>query len=855
MPRDIDKKYANTSSWRFEENKGQYHKEVKYVLYKGRYVFLFFIYKIFIGIRENNNSDKEVINFFEIVFDNMNEFVEIQGEDEGLWNKIYLGEDYHKARVYEKLRYRSIFKGIDLVFYIKGNEVEFDFVCYPSSDIKEISFLLGGVNSVVINDENDISIDFNEEVIKILKPKVSQQQKDKLVLIEAHYTISGNRVKFEIGCYDKEIILVIDPTIIGSTYLGFTEVEILRSCTLDGTGNYYGVGKTCSITSLKQIEKPGKYYLDYMLYVLKMNSDGAIDYYIYINGYFYLEKLSMCMGNEKLYIATTTLLETALKINARERIIIGGKKIGLCVLKIDLINYEISYINYIGIPKTTKFGETYSNSSVLCENEEILITGCSKEGERWKDVILSNQYRESGANLDNSSIFLYKINEAGDLAYFEVLGLGEISEGIKVKKHFKKGIYVSGFCNAERYEGLNAKFIGSTNGNNIFCANYNEMHNTWQSISIIGGNDIDIFGDMDIDIDGDIYIVGRTNSYDFPVYPKTTDVEVCDKGIFLLKLNTETNELSYSLKVKDEFYYSSCIYMAVDKEKNAFVTGYSDELKDLPLINESRDNVRGGGGGFLISIISSGEKVKMYSYLSGEKYLYPFSINISEEGEIFISGLTNSKDLPLINSWHEEIGSPIDTFIFKIKNNDKPKDKEGLGNHSSGDEKSLINAIKNKFKIKYKRNKLIDIVLKNIVEIEDLKLRIKSVEEQLLLISKGGLNNEKNTPKYNYQIVTGEINLLSTNSQVVLKLYNNEIFDRNFELKVKSYDSKYYFNTKSYEIVLNSRESIRVILDNLYRTIDIKLIVKDYDIMVDIWEENNITKERRPISIVKKKVE
>lgn len=86
----------------FEENVGQYNDELKYVLQKGKYIILFYVDEIYIGIRqigENNRLNstegniqnlvkfkdfnekirKQEVYFFKIKFENILENLEVIG--------------------------------------------------------------------------------------------------------------------------------------------------------------------------------------------------------------------------------------------------------------------------------------------------------------------------------------------------------------------------------------------------------------------------------------------------------------------------------------------------------------------------------------------------------------------------------------------------------------------------------------------------------------------------------------------------------------------------------------------------------------------------------------------------------
>ena len=79
------------------------------------------------------------------------------------------------------------------------------------------------------------------------KPVVFQEVNRQRHLIEAHYVLLGNReVGFEVGEYDRTQPLIIDPTLVYSTYLGGTGDDLGSSIAIDGSNNVYIAGTTAS---------------------------------------------------------------------------------------------------------------------------------------------------------------------------------------------------------------------------------------------------------------------------------------------------------------------------------------------------------------------------------------------------------------------------------------------------------------------------------------------------------------------------------------------------------------------------------------------------------------------------------
>ena len=81
---------------------------------------------------------------------------EVTGLDElpGRVN-YFIGNDPRQWRTdiptYAKVRYREVYPGIDLIYYGKGKQLEYDFIVAPGADTKAIRLAFDGADSVSLD--------------------------------------------------------------------------------------------------------------------------------------------------------------------------------------------------------------------------------------------------------------------------------------------------------------------------------------------------------------------------------------------------------------------------------------------------------------------------------------------------------------------------------------------------------------------------------------------------------------------------------------------------------------------------------------------------------------------------------
>jgi len=59
---------------------------------------------------------------------------------------------------YARVRYKSIYRGVDLVFYGSGGNLEYDVVLNPGSDIQDLSFSVSGADRIEVDSSGDLVV-------------------------------------------------------------------------------------------------------------------------------------------------------------------------------------------------------------------------------------------------------------------------------------------------------------------------------------------------------------------------------------------------------------------------------------------------------------------------------------------------------------------------------------------------------------------------------------------------------------------------------------------------------------------------------------------------------------------------
>lgn len=232
--------YLKNSKTFFIENKGQIkdtkgnvRHDIKYYI-KGKGMDIYFrdegiSYVMYKSTHQSNGDINSQTQRVDLEFgDGLNKF-KIVPYDENLAKLSVLKGDLNlkDIKTYSKLVYEDVAEGIDLVYYPTPKSIKYDFVVKPNADLSKLNIKYNGINSLekVDNGSFKIGTDLGDIVEEV--PSTYQIIDNKKREYTADILIKDNNLQFDVGNYDKNYELVIDPELYWSTYIGGVSTELV----------------------------------------------------------------------------------------------------------------------------------------------------------------------------------------------------------------------------------------------------------------------------------------------------------------------------------------------------------------------------------------------------------------------------------------------------------------------------------------------------------------------------------------------------------------------------------------------------------------------------------------------------
>jgi uncharacterized repeat protein (TIGR01451 family) len=221
-----------------------------------------------------------------------NPMAEVSGSDKlrGTSN-YFLGNDPKQWRrgipQFAAVQYKSVYPGIDLVFYGSQGHLEYDFKVAPGASPSQAEMQFDGATKLELRG-GDLILRGTGANVRLQAPHIYQSVAGQRQDVEGRFVLrAANRVGFEVGAYDRARELVIDPTVNYSTYFGGTGNETSPSIAVNGDGNIYLAGSTTStnlLTTFPSPETPSQATLNgaQNIFILKLDQTLGINGVMYL---------------------------------------------------------------------------------------------------------------------------------------------------------------------------------------------------------------------------------------------------------------------------------------------------------------------------------------------------------------------------------------------------------------------------------------------------------------------------------------------------------------------------------------------------------------------------------------------
>ena len=520
---------------------------------------------------------------------------EITGEEKSITQvNVFKGNDPLKWRnnisTFGLVNLGEVFKGINIKLKAYGNNIEKLFFVNALANPKDIRIKMSGLKKLKINNSGELEGETCLGVITFTKPLAYQEKNGNKTMVEVEYAVNGDEYGFKVGDYNRENMLIIDP-LLASTFLGGSGADYANSIILDGGGNVYVAGYTGS----------EDFPTSYGAYDESFN--GNLDVFI------------TKMDNDLTTIYSSTF--------------IGGSDVDR--------NPELA----------------------LDENGNVYVAGKTFSSDF---PTTAGAYDESFNGLDED-IFISKFSDdltnliastyLGGTGDFAGVNIGDTPNSIIIGGN--GNVCVAGYTDSEDFPITPNAYDDSYNGGylDVFIAKLNSDLTSLLASTFLGGDNDDNCV-MAIDTSGNIYVAGGTHSLNFPSTPGAyNENHSGNRDAFVSKFDSNLTTLLSSTFLggnsTDEVFS-----IIIDESENVYIAGHTASTS-FPTITGAYSTIHHGSyDGFVSRLNSDLTTLIASTFLGGNRRELINSLISNGNGNIYVSGSTQSSDFPVTPGAYEE---------------------------------------------------------------------------------------------------------------------------------------------------------------------------------------------------------
>jgi hypothetical protein len=683
---------------RFEVNAGQTDSQVKFLSQGNGYTLFLTPAEAVLGLNNRRSkADAESKSLIRMKFSGANPAPQLEGADALPGKSNYLiGNDPSKWRQnvasYEKVRYRSVYPGIDLIYYGNQRQLEYDFVVAAGADPQVIRLDFDGARQIRVDDSGDLILNTGDAEVRQHKAVVYQEANGRRQEIASQYALARNgEVSFKIGEYDRSLPLVIDPVLSYATYLGSGDSEDAVSIAVDAAGNAYVTGETYSLDFPTKNPLQAENNSFYTAFVTKLNPEGSdLVFSTYLGGTNGASAADIAVDEEgNICVIGSTLSTDFPTVNPLQPAIAGAGD--FFVAKLNGDGSALIFSTYLGGSSSE-----YNGSLEVDSEGDISLTGITSSTNfptvnafqpAHADVILTpclipiiTCIRTPYSGTEDA--FVAKLKGDGSALVFSTyLGGSRGDDGRDLAIDANGDIYVTGVTGSRNFptaDPLQAENAGNDDRNSFydaFVAKFNANGALIYS-TYFGGSANDFGRAISLDEAGNIYLLGETRSSNFPTANPLRSTLSGGADLYVAKLNRNGSAILYSTYLGGSDYEGAGD-LKVDAQGNVYLTGDTTST-DFPTVNAIQSVQSPGGHCELFTpgseyspsdivvakLDAPGSSLVYSTYLGGNCFEGGASLAIDRFGSVYVTGQTSSPNFPVTLGAFQTVYSPRFNFAY-----------------------------------------------------------------------------------------------------------------------------------------------------------------------------------------------
>jgi Putative Ig domain len=571
----------------------------------------------------------------------------LRGQDRSRWVR-------HVPR-HASVACRSATMGVDVVYRDRDGRLRFDLMLRPGADPRGLRYRITGVDRIHVDSCGDLILEIPDRELRITAPVAYQRIDGGKIPVEARWVVrDGSTAAIEVGRYDASRVLVVDPTLVYSTFLQSEVHEYMEAVDVDAKGQAYVLGHTVSpdfpITDGAYDEENedrggGSYAED--VFVTKFTAQGSsLVYSTYLGGISrdWAEDLAVD-SSERAHVLVRTWSNNYPTTSGA---------------------YETTNANHPGdVAALTKLNASGSDLeySTLIHLGRAAAVGLTSKGEACVGTRATGSCSALKLDTKGTKALWITTIDTQSSDHVGIIDLAIASDD---------AVCLVGATSSEKLPTTTGAFQTSHAGGGDSFITKIDSKGVVVFTSYLGGKDSDVLLSGGVDANGHIYAGGYTLSSD---YPTTTGAHQGTKpsqdsyfSCCLTKIKADGSKILYSTFLGGK-QIDKAFGIAVHWSGTVYMTGQAGST-DFPVTQDAYQPNRRTAGSYdvFFSKFDHEGKLAYSTYFGSNKQEIGRAIVAQADGTCVVSGdVDNEHTFPTLNPYQgPSSNTSYDCFVFKF---------------------------------------------------------------------------------------------------------------------------------------------------------------------------------------------
>lgn len=611
------------------------------------------------------------------------------------YHNYFIGNDpsqwASEVPLFREIEWEEIYPGIDFRMYGQDIGLKYDFIVSAGADPNQIGLRYEGLKRIAL-EKGRLSLQTTVNLINEMAPVAYQYLPNgERAEVPCAFVLNGNKVSFAFPQgYRRELPLIIDPTLIFSTYTGSVADNFGYTATYDNVGNLYAGGITFG---LGYPTTSGAYQTNFAgggvggawtnnggvdITISKFASAGSVLLYAtYLGGSANDQPHSLvCNDQDQLYIYGKTYSANfpvtqgaydmtyngasdmiVSKLSPNGATLVGSTFIGGS--SDDGVN-----INTTFSPSSLKrnYGDDARGDIATFQNGNCVVASCTQ----------SNNFPTSPGAFQTAiggfqdAVSFELSNDLTALIWSTYLGGNASDAAYTVEIDNSGSVFVAGGTESPNYPVTNG-VINQVNSGGIdgFITHINSSGTGLVKSTYLGTNGYDQIYFLQLDKNDNVYVLGQTAGA-WPVTPGVYSNP--NSGQFVTKLNPALNNIIYSTVVGNStgapnisptaFLVDVCEYVYISGWGGAVNASFlGGNTNNMPITPGALQSTTDGSDLHMMVLRKDAASLEYATYMGGtlsDEHVDGGTSRFSDRAEIYqavCAGCWNNDDFPTSNAY------------------------------------------------------------------------------------------------------------------------------------------------------------------------------------------------------------